>query len=98
VATIALIASAVVWVAILLALVMNLSGRRPRGPQFRWKGAGLLLIMTAGLFSAFADYRKWPPSQLHAVAKLDLLLILAAIPCLLAWSKSRRRAGPHGPR
>jgi len=94
--TIALIATAVVWAAILLALSTNLSGRWPRDPHFRWKGGGLLLLVTEALISAFANYRKWPPSRLHNVARLEWLLILAAILCLLVWVRRRRADSARG--
>ena len=67
------IAVCVSWVVIVLALALDLSGRRRRHPAFRWMGAGLLVMNTGAVLSNFARVRHWTGGPLAALDKLDLV-------------------------
>jgi hypothetical protein len=77
--TVALIALGVGWLSVVLALGLDLLGRKRRDLAFRWMGAGLLVMLSGGVFSQFARVRKWPISHLRAIDTLTLAVGLVGV-------------------
>jgi hypothetical protein len=78
-----LIALCVAWLTVALALGLDLLGRKRGYPGSRWMATGLLVIMSAGVFSQFAHVRKWPLSHLTVIDMLTLAVGSVGIVCLI---------------
>jgi hypothetical protein len=78
----ALIALCVAWLTVALALGLDLLGRKRRYAGSRWMATGLLVIMSAGVFSQFAHVRKWPLSHLTVIDMLTLAVGSVGIVCV----------------
>jgi hypothetical protein len=65
------------WLLILTVLVLDLTGVLHRGTGFRWQATGLLTMNTAVDASAFAHHHGWRGSQILALDRATLAVILA---------------------
>jgi len=90
----ALIALCACWLSSALSLSLALFGRKRRDMSYRWLGAGVLVMLTGGVFGQFARIRRWPASQLLIIDDLNMVLVLAGAACVVvsavAWMRSRR--------
>jgi len=76
---------------IFAALVLNLTGVLHRGPGFRWQAAGLLIVNTAADASAFAHHHGLAHSQLLALDRAILAVILAGVAILMVGLRSQEK-------
>ena len=86
-----LVALGVLWLAVLALLVLDLSGHRRRGANFRWQATGLLLINGVIGVSNIARERGWPSWQGGLVGLIEVPLVLLGL-ALLITGFVRQRA------
>jgi hypothetical protein len=68
---------AVSWLAILVVLVLDLTGLRRRAAYDRWIGTGLLLMNGVILTTQFAELHGRQSNQLEMLHTIELPVVLA---------------------
>ncbi len=91
----AVITTAGAWMIGAVVLGLDLSGRWPRSPGFRWLAGGLLFQLSAALVIQFADDRKWARSQRLAADILGMVASIVLLACV-AKAVSLRGRSPDG--